>query len=61
VDSAEQILYDRLLKRLAEAGVVVGTQQPSLLPVTLDEFCALAEGILKKAVNSGHPNIITFW
>jgi superfamily II DNA or RNA helicase len=43
VDSAEQIVYDRLLKRLAEAGVVVGTQQPSLLPVTLDEFCELAE------------------
>jgi hypothetical protein len=47
VDSAEQIVYDRLLKRLAEAGVVVGTQQPSLLPVTLDEFCELAEGSLK--------------
>lgn len=47
VDSAEQIVYDRLLKRLSEAGVVVGTQQPSLLPVTLDEFCEIAEGSLK--------------
>jgi hypothetical protein len=47
VDSAEQVVYDRLLKRLVHAGIVVGTQQPSLLPVTLDEFCALADGSLR--------------
>ena len=33
VDSAEQIVYDRLLTRLAEAGGVVGEQQISMLPV----------------------------
>lgn len=41
-DSAEQIVYDRLLRRLVEANLVVGTQQLSLLPVTLDEFQQLA-------------------
>ena len=34
-DSAEQIVYERLLNRLAQAGYVVGTQQVSMLPVTL--------------------------
>lgn len=42
-DSAERIVYDRLLRRLAEAGVVVGAQQLSLLPVTREEFQLLAE------------------
>lgn len=48
VDSAEQIVYDRLLKRLAQAGDVVGSQQISMLPVTEDEFADLAAGKLKK-------------
>lgn len=46
VDSAEQIVYDRLLTRLAAAGGVVGAQQISMLPVTLDDFQDLAEGRL---------------
>ena len=48
VGSAEQIVYDRLLTRLAQAGTVVGAQQISMLPVTEDEFAALAEGSLKE-------------
>ena len=47
VDSAEQIVYDRLLKRLAQAGDIVGLQQVSLLPVTEEEFNDLATGALK--------------
>lgn len=47
VDSAEQIVYDRLLKRLAQAGDIVGMQQVSLLPVTEEEFNDLATGILR--------------
>ena len=46
VDSAEQIVYDRLLRRLAKAGAVVGSQQVSMLPVTTEEFQLLAEGRL---------------
>ena len=46
VDSAEQIVYDRLLKRLAQAGDIVGRQQVSLLPVTEEEFNDLASGAL---------------
>ena len=46
VDSAEQIVYDRLLTRLVQAGSIVGTQQIAMLPVTLEEFQALAEGHL---------------
>lgn len=48
VDSAEQIVYDRLLTRLAQAGDVVGMQQISLLPVTEEEFAELAAGTLKE-------------
>lgn len=44
--SAEQIVYGRLLSRLAEANVIVGTQQISLLPVTPEQFQQLAEGKL---------------
>jgi len=40
--SAEEIVYDRLLTRLATAGSVVGQQQVSMLPVTLAEFQELA-------------------
>lgn len=49
VDSAEQIVYERLLRRLADAGEIVGTQQLSLLPVTHDEFLELAQKTLSEA------------
>ena len=42
VDSAEHIVYGRLLTRLAEVAKIVGTQQMSLLPVTPEEFIDLA-------------------
>jgi superfamily II DNA or RNA helicase len=45
-DSAEHIVYGRLLTRLAEIGVIVGTQQLSLLPVTREEFQQLADQTL---------------
>lgn len=44
--SVEEIVYDRLLTRLAQANLIVGTQQISLLPVEPDEFRQLAEGTL---------------
>jgi superfamily II DNA or RNA helicase len=47
VDSAEQVVYGRLLQRLVQAGAIVGTQQISLLPVTMEEFQLLAEKKLK--------------
>ena len=47
VDSAEQIVYERLLNRLVQAGYVVGAQQVSMLPVTREEFNELAAGNLK--------------
>ena len=50
VDSAEQIVYDRLLTRLAQAGDVVGAQQISMLPINEDEFAELAAGNLKEDV-----------
>jgi superfamily II DNA or RNA helicase len=42
VDSAEQVVYDRLLQRLGQALGVVGTQQFTLLPIQLDDFQRLA-------------------
>jgi helicase-like protein/SNF2 domain-containing protein len=45
-DSAEEIVYGRLLARLHDAGIIVGTQQMSLLPVTPDEFAKLADKTL---------------
>jgi hypothetical protein len=45
-DSAEHIVYGRLLRRLAEVGMIIGTQQMSLLPVTPEEFLDLADGTL---------------
>jgi hypothetical protein len=45
-DSAEHIVYGRLLTRLAEVGMIVGTQQMSLLPVTPEEFSELANETL---------------
>lgn len=46
IGSAEEIVYGRLLNRLAEANIIVGTQQVSLLPVTPEDFQQLAEGKL---------------
>jgi len=46
VDSAEEIVYGRLLSRLADANMIVGTQQISLLPVEPEDFRQLAEGEL---------------
>jgi superfamily II DNA or RNA helicase len=43
-DNAEYVVYGRLLKRLADANMIVGTQQFSLLPVGPENFQALAEG-----------------
>ena len=45
-DSAEYIVYDRLLSRLADANMIVGTQQFSLLPVGPEDFQQLAEGTI---------------
>jgi len=44
--SAEEMVYGRLLGRLAEANMIVGAQQVSLLPVTPEDFQQLAEGKL---------------
>ncbi|ACV62403.1 helicase domain protein [Desulfofarcimen acetoxidans DSM 771] len=44
--SAEEVVYGRLLNRLANANMIVGTQQVSLLPVEQEEFSQLAEGTL---------------
>jgi len=44
--SAEETVYGRLLSRLAEANMIVGTQQFSLLPVEPEDFRRLAEGEL---------------
>jgi len=44
--SVEEIVYNRLLKRLEEANLIVGAQQFSLLPVTPEDFQNLAEGKL---------------
>jgi hypothetical protein len=42
-NSAEEVVYGRLLTRLHDAGIIVGTQQMSLLPVTPEEFAKLAD------------------
>lgn len=44
--SAEEVVYGRLLSRLADANMIVGTQQISLLPVEPEDFQELAEGTL---------------
>jgi len=46
LNSAEEIVYHRLLERLKDAGFTVGTQQVSMLPVESHEFRDLAEGQL---------------
>lgn len=43
-DSVEATVYGRLWERLQQAQAVVGTQQPSILPITADDFRQLAEG-----------------
>ncbi|MCF8090128.1 MAG: DEAD/DEAH box helicase family protein [Desulfotignum sp.] len=48
VNSAEEIVYDRLLRRLAQAAGVVGTQQVSMLPVYEEDFRKLATGEIKE-------------
>jgi hypothetical protein len=48
VGSAEEIVYGRLLERLSRAGLIVGTQQLSLLPVAEHEFEDLAAGRLNE-------------
>ena len=47
--SAEEIVYGRLLQRLSHAGLIVGAQQLSLLPVTQREFEELAAGQLEES------------
>jgi len=46
VDSAEQVVYERLLKRLKDASRVVGPLPFSLLPVDPEEFEQLSSGEL---------------
>jgi superfamily II DNA or RNA helicase len=46
--SVEETVYGRLLARLAQADLVVGSQQVALLPVSEEEFEALAEGLLSE-------------
>ena len=46
--SAEEIVYGRLLQRLSDAGLIVGAQQLSLLPVTEHEFGEIAAGRLSE-------------
>lgn len=48
--TAEETVYGRLLNRLAMAGLVVGPQQISLLPVEEKEFTELIEGTLTEQV-----------
>ena len=50
VGSAEEIVYGRLLRRLADVGAIVGTQQISLLPVTREDFQELVEHKLSETV-----------
>jgi ERCC4-related helicase len=45
-DSAEAVVYGRLLSRLSDANLIVGTQQVSLLPVGPEDFQRLAEGTM---------------
>lgn len=46
--SAEEKVYGRLLERLEDANMIVGTQQISILPVTSEDFRRLAEGSLSE-------------
>ncbi|MGI6359094.1 MAG: helicase-related protein [Bacillota bacterium] len=44
LDSLEEVVYARLLRRLEDANLVVGQQQLALLPVTQEDFARLADG-----------------
>ncbi len=44
--STEEVVYGRLFSRLSEAGIVVGSQQISMLPVCSEEFRKLQSGEL---------------
>lgn len=44
--STEEIVYGRLLERLEQANLIVGSQQVSLLPVQPEEFRELEDGSL---------------
>ena len=44
--STEEVVYGRLFSRLSEAGIVVGSQQISMLPVCSEEFRKLLSGEL---------------
>lgn len=46
--SNEEIVYGRLLRRLRDAGKIVGAQQMSMLPVRQEEFRQLADGELEE-------------
>jgi superfamily II DNA or RNA helicase len=46
VGSVEEKVYGRLLRRFAQTGHIVGSQQISMLPVTEEDFLKLAEGEL---------------
>jgi superfamily II DNA or RNA helicase len=47
IGSEEEVVYGRLLSRLQEANLIVGSQPFSLLPVEPEDFRNLAEGTLK--------------
>jgi hypothetical protein len=49
IGSVEEIVYGRLLARLAQARLIVGTQQLSLLAVTEQDFSDLAAGVLSES------------
>ena len=43
LDSTEEIVYGRLLTRLAQANIVVGSQQISMLPIGFEDFRKLQD------------------
>lgn len=48
-DSAEEIVYGRLLNRLADANAIVGAQQTSLLPIEPEDFQMFVNGEITEA------------
>ena len=46
--STEEVVYGRLVSRLKEANLVVGSQQISMLPVNADDFSKLRNGSLSE-------------
>lgn len=49
LNSSEEIVYDRLLTRLKQANLVVGSQQIAMLPIEPEEFRKLDEGKITEA------------